>query len=111
MKKLILSTLFLGLIAVVGGTKSLAASPLPAKSLNLITAKFKPLFSKENNVIASESKAIKSWRCFDVTIYTVCGTAWAGDVCLSTNLSYLTNAQFNTAARLKDYEHCGYTQP
>jgi hypothetical protein len=109
MKKLILSTLFLCLVAVVMGSKSFAASPLPAKSINLKTANFKNLFLKENDVAASKSEQKKVWKCFSVVIYTICGTAWDGDVCVETDLPYLLSSQFHAAATLKDYQHCGYT--
>jgi hypothetical protein len=103
MKKFILSAFLCCFIAICGWTNPLVVLPAEVKS-NV---------SKSVSILKfSEVKKILPQVCFDLTVWTVCGTVWQGDVCV-VGVTSLTPQQMNSAAwnaiHQKDYQHCGYT--
>ncbi|MCB0740010.1 MAG: hypothetical protein R2796_02260 [Chitinophagaceae bacterium] len=96
MKKIILMLVFVSFISVSGWAENYS-KPLPTK--------FKIININQNN---NEVK-IYEYRCFDLEVYTVCGYVWEGDVCVYTDLHWLTDAQIWTAIHFTDLRLCGYT--
>jgi len=93
MQKLLLSITFIVAFSVV----SLANSGKPNSFLN----------KQKKERTASIQQKPWEWSCYDVTFYLTCGSNWSGDVCVWTNLPFLTDGQFITAWRHKNMSVCG----
>lgn len=67
----------------------------------------KGLKSKKKMTSVEKTKRPWEWRCFDVTYNLSCGAVYYGDVCVYTDLPFLTNQQFQTGWNIKNIAVCG----
>jgi hypothetical protein len=63
-------------------------------------------YGRAENLLKSENK-LPAWKCFDWTFYSTCGLVWQGDVCVYTELTFLTDQQIIVAWNTKNYTLCG----
>ncbi|MCX6318344.1 MAG: hypothetical protein NTW29_13725 [Bacteroidetes bacterium] len=67
----------------------------------------KAMKGKKKMTTVKKVQRPKEWLCFDVSYNLSCGSIWQGSVCVYTDLTFLTNQQFQTGWNVQNIAVCG----